>query len=291
MTMLSKVLAVCLAVTAGLLLCSPAQAADNVISLAKFDSNAPTLSLAATADDLDADTIDVVRRGYYGGYRGGYYGGYRGVYYGYRGGYYGGYRGGYYGGYRGGYYGGYRGGYYGYSRPYYGGYYGYSRPYYGGYYGGYRGGYYGYRGGYYGGYRGGYRGGYWGISDPGDDYALTYPLCNNSYGSRTLVIQPSSAYLPQPAQPRQLPGPTPIPRMPNADEGTYPYDGGPMNPVPMPKQEARPTIVPYASVYPEERLVSLTPDAPALLKVKSEPKTGKWTYPAYGESPTRTGRK
>jgi hypothetical protein len=267
--MLSKYLAVCLALS-GLLLTSSAMAGENVIRLASPDSDANTLNLLATDDDLDADTIDVQRWGR-GGYRGGY--GYRGFGYGGYRGYYGGYRP-YYYGYRPFYY-GYRPYYYNYYRPYYG----YYRPY---YYNSY--------------YYNSYWPYYWGISYPSYSFGLSigysgyYPIWGRSAVTRSLVIQPSPSYA-EPSQPDEsLPGTTPQPQMPKADEGTYPYDGGPMNPVPVPMQEARPSIVPYAELHPEERFVSLTPDAPTLLNVKSEPKTGKWNYPAYGEKPTRGGK-
>jgi len=313
--MLSKQLAYGLALTAALALSSTASAADDVIRLALPNSqSSDTRTLGATPDDLDVDTLDVARHyGYHGGYHGGYRGGYYG---GYRGGYYGGYRGGYYGGYRG-YYGGYRGygyssygyssyypsysyGYsyypsysYGYSYPAYSyGYsYGYGSYYRPRYYGGYG---YGYRGGYYGGYRG-----YRRISDDEDD-AEVYPIC-----SRRVIVQQAPVYQAPPSyqaqpsyqvqpsyrvQPSQqtLPAPTPAPQqMPQADdEGTYPYDGGPKNPVPMPSyDDAKPTQVPYRQLQRGETLVSLKPKQAEEKKTSS---AGKWNYPAYGEKPTRS---
>jgi hypothetical protein len=61
----------------------------------------------------------------------------------------------------------------------------------------------------------------------------------------------------------------------NPGLGTYPYDGGPANPVPMPRADpAAPTTVPPRAIVPgDERPVSL----PA--------KSGKYTYLAYGEKP------
>jgi hypothetical protein len=65
-------------------------------------------------------------------------------------------------------------------------------------------------------------------------------------------------------------------------DGTYPYNGGPLMPVPMPPADAAPAVVPRIQPIPEARVVSLTPG--------SSPTTGKWVYPAYGEVPRRTGR-
>jgi hypothetical protein len=60
----------------------------------------------------------------------------------------------------------------------------------------------------------------------------------------------------------------------NPGFGTYPYDGGPANPVPMPRAEPGPTNAPPKAVVPgDERPVSL----PA--------KAGKYNYLAYGEKP------
>jgi hypothetical protein len=71
--------------------------------------------------------------------------------------------------------------------------------------------------------------------------------------------------------------------MPGAgDDATYPYDGGPANPVPgtkpMPRAEpqpAAPSAAPQRSVPMEGRAVSLPRSA------------SKWTYPAYGEQARR----
>jgi hypothetical protein len=60
----------------------------------------------------------------------------------------------------------------------------------------------------------------------------------------------------------------------NPGLGTYPYDGGPANPVPMPKVDPAPTNVPPKAVVPgDERPVAL----PA--------RSGKYSYLAYGEKP------
>src|SRR4051794_6375357 len=70
-----------------------------------------------------------------------------------------------------------------------------------------------------------------------------------------------------------------------APDGTYPYDGGPKAPIPMPKEDAAaPRLLPLRITSPAtERFVSLQLSSPVATK-------GKWVYPAYGEQPRRTGR-
>ena len=240
-----------------------ATAGDTVrLSLPGGDS-APTVNLKANADDLAADTVAThYGRGGYGGYRGGY-GGYRGGYGGY-----GGYRAGY-GGYRAGY-GGYGGGY----RGYYGG--GYR-----GYYGGYQPSYSGYT--YYAPsyytpsyYTPSYYPTYSGYAYPSSGCYL--PIA----ASATLVVQPRTTVL----RPATYDLPAPIP-MPQADEqpqlspgqpGTYPYDGGPQRQIPMPGAEET------AVGYPRLSKPAVVEDLVVKLPGKS---SGKWTYPAYGETPSR----
>jgi len=235
-----------------------------------------TYRLGGKAGDADTRTLGwdgeengtTLTRGYrggvghygYGHYHGGYYGGYRHV------GYYG-------GGYRHvGYYGGgYRhvGFYGGYYRPYVG--------YYGGYYGG---GYYG--GGYYG---GGYCAPYVYTapvyySTPTYYYSqpcYTYPISVTVGGAAPAVTyRPSYQY--------QAPAPAPYQQpMPGAPgDGTYPYDGGPVAPVPLPKDPSQtPSVQPGLKVLVppqgDGRLVSL----PAAQKTQTG--TGGFAYPAYGE--------
>jgi hypothetical protein len=69
----------------------------------------------------------------------------------------------------------------------------------------------------------------------------------------------------------------PMPRVtpPNAGDGTFPYDGGPKAPAPMPREELQPRGAPPSTFTLEGRPVSL----PA--------RGAKWTYPAYGEQPKR----
>jgi hypothetical protein len=59
--------------------------------------------------------------------------------------------------------------------------------------------------------------------------------------------------------------------MPKPNDGTFQYDGGPANPVPMPQVEPAPSRA--VPVIPEGRVVSITPKSP------------KYSYSAYGEKP------
>lgn len=213
-----------------------------------------------------------------------------------------------FGGYGRGYGGGYGRGYYGggYGRSYYGGY--YARSYYGrGYYGGgYGGGYYGlpyYSSYYYPSYYGGYAPYY-------------YPCAGTPAPVVTAqaapIYQPQyqSQYQPQYQPQAQLPAARPsVPYMPpipngNSGNGTYPYDGGPNNPVPLPKETIAPLSAPPQGIIPlDGKLVSLprgttggssvimTPDMQRLHFVsttvpvpsRSSATTSRYTYPAYGE--------
>ncbi len=86
----------------------------------------------------------------------------------------------------------------------------------------------------------------------------------------------------RPAAPRAEPLPPPVPR-----DGTFPYDGGPANPVPMPRAEPGPTSAPrYFHIAPLDDLRVSLPDDPKTIK---EPARGKFSYPAYGEQPRRAG--
>jgi len=255
--------------------------------------------------------------GYYGGgYRGYYGGGYRGYYGGgYRGYYGGGYRGYYGGGYRGYYGGGYGGGYRGYYGGGYGGYghhghYGHYPRYYGSYYPRYYGGYYpSYYGGYYPSYYGGYYPSYYGsgftfsFSTPIVYSTPSYYLDSSVPLSITTIPQVEGRVIESrviessPTTTNPLPPSSTVPpaaTMPPADSsapesrtepGTYRYDGGPKDPVPMPRIE-EPTPTSYDMVIRPARLVSL----PEVATPAS--KSGKWVLPAFGEEarrqPTRT---
>jgi hypothetical protein len=208
-----------------------------------------TGTAAQAAADDDTELTHGYRRGY-GGYRGGWGGGYYG----------GGYRGGYYGG---GYGRGWGGGYGGY-RPYYAS---YNRGYYGGGWGGYYGGhrsyyssYYAYRsypvvyGGYYDPFcYSGYYGGYYGINGDGDDLSAPAMLLGSSAPKNPVAARPTAPDAP-------------------ATPGTFRYDGGPANPVPLPKPDANPTG--RGKADPATGLpVSLQKAKPA----------SPYSYKAYGE--------
>lgn len=230
----------------------------DTVQLAGGPGGSTTMTLGGRGTAAQAATEDTeLARGYHGG---GHYGGYHGGHYGWGGGY-GGYRG-YYGGYRGGYYSGYRG-YYGggYYRPYYASYY---RPYYGyggGYYGGglgYGGFYTNYYNSYYPSYYGGGCGVYLGISG-GSAVAGVPTVVPGTNFARPVDTQPM-------AQP-----------VPPGGDGTFPYDGGPANPVPLPKID--PQAIPPANPS------ATATDLPVSGKAKSPfvPATTPYKYKAYGE--------
>jgi hypothetical protein len=266
--------------TAGMLAFAlPVRAGDtHRLSIPGRTAGAPTLGLVD--DGKGADTVNI--HGGYGGYHGGHggyhngYGGYHGGYGGYHGGY-----GGYHNGYSRGYYGGngYSRGYYGgngYSRGYYGGY-GYSRGYYGGY--GYSRGYYGGYGGYSPSYYGSYYQPYY-YSTPSvyyysaPSYSIDPYLCPSGGASaRVLSLSITVA----PTTRRRIVEIVAAPTSVQPDDQTFPYDGGPRTPAPMPKAEPMPDAQPSAAPV-DDHSVSL----PA--KVAS-----KLVYPAYGEQTTLPG--
>jgi hypothetical protein len=209
-----------------------------------LNSEAPTFNLKG-----DGGARDVLPVWGHGGYGAGYYNGYYS-------GYYGAYYPRYYGSY---YYPRYYGSYY-YPSYYYG--YSYYPRYYGSYY--YYPSYYSYYPGYsY------YYPSYYGIS-------FVSPIGCPAGGQDVagLVLTPdgkgtkSDSYKPAvPAGPRK-----PVPQ-----DGTYPYDGGPPDPVPMPRVEPAPAGKVRPQTVPlEGRAVSLPPAA--------APKK-KYEYLAYGEKP------
>lgn len=235
------------------LLVPTARADDDVIRLAlPSDTDSTIRTLGATNADLNADTQEARwgwGRGFYG--RGFYGGGFYG-----RGFYTGGFYGRYYGGFR-----GFHGGFY----PRYAfaprawGYYprtfGFHSPVVSYNYG-------------------------WGF---GPAWSYSYFPCAAPVVAApvtTLVIRPPTTYS-LPATPA-TPAPQAPPRMPSADDGTFQYDGGPMVPVPMPRQEEQMEL-PRVPTPVSIREVSYVPTG-------SAPATGKWQFPAYGEQPRRTGR-
>jgi hypothetical protein len=277
------------AVAAAALADAPAQADDTFrLGGVRSAADVPTVPLGRAA--LADDDVELTRHRYYGGY-----GGYRPYYGGFHRGYYGGFHRPYYGGFYGHrpYYGGYRssfafsvgvGGFYGGYRPYYGGYFGY-RPYYGGYYG--------YRPYYNNFYYGGYRPYYGGFAYSYPRYAVSYasPYWCDVAGAAapavSLAIRPVSIEVPlaqanPPAttlpaprriEPQALPA-EPQPVAPAADDQrTFPYDGGPGNPVPQPRRDATPPPPqPQPGLVPTEGTPVSIPGA-----------ARKYAYPAYGE--------
>jgi len=266
----TRTLAAGLALVAGLALTPSTRAGDTF----RLDMPGPARTTTLDLKGGD-DGADLVATGWYrGGFRGGFYhSGYRGSYGGYRGGYgYAGHRG---------YYGGYRGGYAGYYRPYYGGFYGgyrsfYPRAYYGGY--GYS------SGAYYGGY--------------GYSYAYPYYYAPCSLPGvlpampPVVTLQSTPSIGPDYSPSLSTPG-TVIPpasgTLPAPKEGTFPYDGGPKETVPMPRvDDDGPTLKPSTTIRPaDERMVSFPPPDISATTAGVSPK-GKWAYPAYGEEPRRT---
>jgi len=224
------------------------------------------------------DDTHLVARPYHGGH---YHGGYRGHYHG---GHYGGYRhyghGGHYGGYRhygnGGYYGGYRGfhggyhyarhGYWGGYRPYYSSY--YYRPYYS----------------YYA--RPFYYSSYWPLAYPAYYYAspayyFIDPCADELPAMPEATNLGSGQFAPPPpsAAPRQDRGPEPMPPVDRGNGGTYRYDGGPRQTVPMPG--AGPASKPAAPPLPRDFKFVTQPPNP-------QPANPTYTYAAYGETTPRT---
>ncbi len=206
-----------------------------------------TRALSLKGDDTDAKTLAVHGWGGYG-YRGYGWGGY-----GYRSYGWGGY------GYRGYGWGGY--GYGGFYRPYYAGL-GFGYPY-----------SYGYN--YY--------------SAP---FAYNYP--SYYYSAPLLYSYPSYSYYSAPyycpigSTFSTLPAVTLSirPSRTTLEGGeTFPYDGDPRSPVPMPKAESDPTDMPRIRPSPAVRGSARVVSLPG-----PEATTGKWAYPAYGEMPRRTGR-
>lgn len=211
------------------------------------------------------DTELVAYRGGHGHYHGGF-GSYRGGYGHYHGGY-GYYRGGY-----GHYYGGYA-----HYRPYWNNYAYYSPYYYRPYY---------YRPALYFNY---YQPYYYAAP------AYYYEISGQTDVPTTLAqmpaqVQPStSQYRPTTARPQLLPMPATLPQQPGGIQ-TFPYDGGPQTPLPMPQID--PASGPRPTVPLQGKLVSLplettggtTPLFTVSLGTSAQPAPSpRYTYPAYGE--------
>jgi hypothetical protein len=140
----------------------------------------------------------------------------------------------------------------------------------------------GWGGGWGGGIGGGVGPGWWdwsnfngfGCASPFLDSTFSYPVSvgvpvgpTAAYGPSTYAVQSM-----QQLAPERLPMPYPGPA------GTYPYDGGPVYPVPMPKASDVPAIQPVPKiVLGGNRLVSV----PA--QRLSGQGSSSFTYPAYGD--------
>jgi hypothetical protein len=246
MTMLSRSVAAGVLTLAGLAFAGSARAEDTVLlNLPGPADQATTFDLKATDADLDPYIIDVARGGRGGG-RAGFRGGFRG-------------------GFRAGHF---RGGFRGV---------------------GWRG--WGWRGRGWGvGWRGwgvGWRGRGWGVGlgwpgyryYPRYWYGAYYPQVYYpypvAYGYSPCVVTtavPATTLRVVPSPGREV-----IPSQQGQGPGTFPYDGGPKSPVPMPKIEETKHNTPHAPQLIDDVLVSVPG------------KSGKWNFPAYGETPKRSG--
>jgi hypothetical protein len=222
-----------------------------------------TLDLKATEDDLDAELHDIARGGRGGGGRGGVGRGGRGGFG--RGGIG---RGGVRGGFRGRGFGfggrgfGFRGRGFGFRGRGFG---------FGGWGSGFGGWGYGGYGGYYGGYYPYYSDYYY--APPVYGVYSAYPCSGTIVSSSTTLSTPLPPVVGTPVPSGGQPGiPAPAPK---PAPGTYPYDGGPKAPIPMPRvDETKVPARPRGPALADEVFVSLEQQS-------------KWNYPAYGEKPTR----
>jgi hypothetical protein len=179
------------------------------------------------------------------------------------------------------------------------------RGYYRGYYGGYRGYYGGYRG-YYGGYYRPYYAGYYGsYYYPPVVYPTYYysPYYANTYyypiagqAAPTVTLQQANYYSPAPASSQPTPGqrfsePIPAP----GGNGTFPYDGGPRSPIPMPAPGAEVNPANDRGIIPlDGKLVSIPNETtggfspvgfPSAQPRATTTTTPRVSYPAYGDEP------
>jgi hypothetical protein len=247
MTMNLRNLAAGVLALAGLAFATPARAEDNFRLGLPGSDKAPTSNLKATDDDLDAEVLDIARgRGGVGRGGRGFARGGRGFARGGRG-----FRGAFF---RSGFRRGWGGRGFGWGGRGWGwGGRGYGFAYYPRYYGGF---YYGAPRVYYSGPAG---------------YVYGYAPCSGTVISSVPAATLRMAPVPSNGAPS-------VPSTPAPGKNTYPYDGGPKAPVPMPQaEEARQVPLPRTPALLEEVLVSL------------EGQGGKWNYPAYGEKATRGG--
>jgi len=156
-------------------------------------------------------------------------------------------------------------------RPYYASYY---RPYYGSYYSSY----YPYYSSYYPYYASyGYAAPYYQYCAPSAYYSPSYAYYPISAG--VTYGQPAGAYGAAPPTSQVLPMPQQYNQnvVPMPPAGSYPYDGGPVNPVPLPKGGDG---VKGVITTGETRLVMLSPAQ----KLATQSTNASFAYPAYGEN-------
>lgn len=137
----------------------------------------------------------------------------------------------------------------------------------------------GFGGPFYGGFNtriivgGGFYGpGFW----PGPFYGPGFFPC--SLDGPAVITPPAIPAMPRAQDPRDG-VPMPMPGAEQAPNGTFDYDGGPKAPVPMPRGAAEETVVRSAPRKPMIVNEFFVSDA--------KPTTGKWVYPAYGETAHR----
>ena len=101
-------------------------------------------------------------------------------------------------------------------------------------------------------------------------YAEPSYVAPTGFSLRVPFVSLNIARSPRVAVPQQSePIAAPRPSMPRPNDGTFQYDGGPANPVPMPQVEPAPSR--KTPVIPEGRVASISA------------KSVKYSYPAYGE--------
>jgi hypothetical protein len=116
---------------------------------------------------------------------------------------------------------------------------------------------------------------------PGVVYSLSLAL---PCVSGSVVLDPAEGPPPLSSPPAAQPQ-KPVPPMPKSDNGTYPYDGGPTSPAPIPGAGTTPPSAPAPRVAPSPAVE--VPATGRLVSAQGSKSTGKWIYPAYGEQPRR----
>ena len=124
---------------------------------------------------------------------------------------------------------------------------------------------------------GGWGNGGWGNAGWSNDYGYGY----DSYSPYSTYYYPPNYYQPNGGWARRtwVTRSDPARVLPN-NGGTYPYDGGPINPVPLPRVNPTPAPIrkPAATVPLDGTLVS-APNTKQALET--------FAYPAYGEKPIK----